>query len=80
MGGGGGVKPPPGLARVTERRYQTEKSADLTHYFSRGVTFCVPKIKIKIGRGKWGKADYLRNSMQYFFTECLYLTKDFSIG
>ena len=25
-------------------------------------------------RGKWGKADYLRNSMQYFFTECLYLT------
>ena len=32
------------------------------------------------GRGKWGKADYLRNSMQYLFTECLYLTKDFSIG
>ena len=31
-------------------------------------------------RGKWGKADYLRNSMQYFFTECDYLTKDFSIG
>ena len=31
-------------------------------------------------RGKWGKADYLRNSMQYFFTECLYLTTDFSIG
>ena len=31
-------------------------------------------------RGKWGKADYLRNSMQYFFTECLYLTKGFSIG
>ena len=33
-----------------------------------------------INRGKWGKADYLRNSMQYFLTECLYLTKDFSIG
>ena len=31
-------------------------------------------------RGKWGKADYLRNSVQYFFTECLYLTKDFSIA
>ena len=23
-------------------------------------------------RGKWGKADFLRNSMQYFFTENLY--------
>ena len=34
----------------------------------------------KNNRGKWGKADYLRNSMQYFFTECLYLTKDFSIA
>ena len=32
------------------------------------------------GRGKWGKADYLRNSMQYLFTECRYLTEDFSIG
>ena len=33
-----------------------------------------------MNRGNWGKADYLRNSMQYLFTECLYLTKDFSIG
>ena len=32
-----------------------------------------------IGRGKWGKADYLRKSMQYFFTERLYLAKYFSI-
>ena len=34
----------------------------------------------RICRGEWGKADYLRNSMQYFFTECLNLTNDFSIG
>ena len=27
---------------------------------------------IAIYRGQWGKADYLRNSMQYLFTECLY--------
>ena len=38
-----------------------------------------PNIEVLLAdRGKWGKADYLRNSMQYFFTECLYLTKDFS--
>ena len=50
---------------------------------------CMPSIKrgrgggyvhhLSVGRGKWGKADYLRSSMQYLFTECLYLTKDFSI-
>ena len=36
-------------------------------------------LSTKYTRGKWGKADYLRNSMQYFFTECLYLTKDFYV-
>ena len=39
-----------------------------------------PKVSPIDGRGKWGKADYLRNSMLYLFTECLYLTKDFSIA
>ena len=43
---------------------------------SAGFVIC----KYEISRGKWGKADYLRSSMQYFFTECLYLTKNFSIG
>ena len=38
------------------------------------------EVSRKSCRGKWGKADYLRNSMQYFLTECLYLTKDFSRG
>ena len=36
-------------------------------------------VDVLTDRGKWGKADNLRNSMQYFFTECIYLTEDFSI-
>ena len=45
------------------------KTSDLATHFSRNSGAS--------NRGKWGKADYLRKSMQYFFTECLNLTKIF---
>ena len=49
-------------------------SAVLSHLTTSVASNINPNLLYyNIRRGKWGKADYLRNSMQYFFTGCLYL-------